>query len=188
MIDMNSLNQTVPQPSQNLIKLSSLASMDRNDFVHTLAGVFEHSPWVAEMAYAEHPFTTRADLERALNTAMRSASKAQQLALIRAHPELAGKAAIAGEMTDASIFEQANAGLSRCTPEQLNQIQSLNHTYMNKFGWPFIIAVRGMNVDSIIAAISTRIGHSAEEEFEQALTQISRIAGLRLDSLLSPRE
>ncbi|WP_410209459.1 2-oxo-4-hydroxy-4-carboxy-5-ureidoimidazoline decarboxylase [Aquirhabdus sp.] len=171
------------QPTSH-IAVTALSKLDQSDFVLKLEGIFEHSPWVAARAWADRPFHNRSDLERALQSAMWCASRDELLDLIRAHPELAGKAAASGQLTKESTHEQAGAGLNACTPEQLIKIQQLNAAYMEKFGWPFIVAVRGMNVDAIIAAIQTRLDHTAEQEFEQALQQISRIASLRLDGLL----
>ncbi len=181
----SSLQSEISDQSQQSVDLSALSIMNKTDFVAALEGIFEHSPWVAEAAWDNRPFADHAELKQALMSAMWNANKEQLLKLICAHPELAGKAAIAGDMTDASINEQANAGLSQCTPEQLATIQKLNKDYLLKFGWPFVIAVRGMNVSSIIDAITTRLTHSAEEEFEQALTQIGLIASLRLEGLLN---
>jgi 2-oxo-4-hydroxy-4-carboxy-5-ureidoimidazoline decarboxylase len=109
-----------------------------------------------------------------------TAETARQLELIRAHPELAGKAAVRGELTDDSKLEQAGAGLDRCSPEEFERLQRLNREYGEKFDFPFIIAVKGLDRAAILAAIAERLEHSPAEEFAAALAQIHRIAALRL--------
>ncbi|MEC7120398.1 MAG: 2-oxo-4-hydroxy-4-carboxy-5-ureidoimidazoline decarboxylase [Pseudomonadota bacterium] len=165
----------------NAASLSTvLAAPTQQDFVQALAGIFEHSAWVAEAAWVQRPFASVEHLLQALLQAMWQASPEQQLALIRAHPELAGKLAIQGELTVESTREQAGAGLQHCTPEQFAQIQQLNTDYQAKFGWPFIIAVKGLQREQIIQAMQQRLQHQAADEFNIALTQISKIAQFRL--------
>ena len=123
--------------------LDQLAAADRAEFVHLLDGTYEHSPWVAERAWASRPFKTPAHLKLALAKAVREAGRDAQVALVRAHPELAGKAMVSKTLTAESTNEQGKAGLTDCTPEEFARIQELNATYNAKFGWPFILAVRG---------------------------------------------
>ncbi|MBA4285920.1 MAG: allantoate amidohydrolase [Xanthomonadaceae bacterium] len=168
-----------------LIPLAELNAMDRPGFVSALDGIYEHSPWVAEAAIDAGPFTSRLALLDALNAAMFAAPRDTQLALIRAHPELAGKAAIAREMTEESVREQTGAGLDRCTAEEFERIQALNGAYRARFGFPFIIAVKGHSRASIIAAMAERLLDDEPAEFARALHEISRIAAFRLVDRIS---
>lgn len=150
-----------------------------------LDGIYEHSPWVAERALAQRPFATLAALHQAMVAAVRQASAEEQLALIRAHPELAGKAMIAGTLTAASTDEQSRAGLTHCTPEEFERLHALNAAYRARFGHPFILAVRGphgrgLTRHEIIAALERRLEQPADEERAECLRQIHRIAELRL--------
>jgi 2-oxo-4-hydroxy-4-carboxy-5-ureidoimidazoline decarboxylase len=167
------------------MNISDINQLPKPAFVATLGAIFEHSPWVAEGAYAARPF---ADIE-ALRTAMVKvvdvAGLEQQLALIRAHPDLAGKAALAGELTAESTSEQKGAGLDRLTAEEFAKFHRLNDAYKAKFDFPFILAVRGHDKHSILAAFETRLLNDAESERAEALRQIARIAGFRLADLLS---
>ncbi|NSL53831.1 2-oxo-4-hydroxy-4-carboxy-5-ureidoimidazoline decarboxylase [Uliginosibacterium aquaticum] len=162
------------------LSLSTLSALDQPAFVAALEGIFEHTPWVAARAWQERPFTSLAVLEKSLAAVLLAASEAEQLALIRAHPELAGRAAIAGELTAESTREQAGARLDACSTEEFARLQALNATYNAKFGFPFILAVRGFDRAAIIERFAARVLHSREEEFAEALRQILRIASLRL--------
>jgi len=170
----------------------SLERLDRAppaEFVALLDGVYEHSPWVAERACARRPpggYRTLAALKRALVEAVREAGREAQLALLRAHPELAGKAMVARTLTTASSQEQGQAGLAACTPAEFEQIQRLNAEYQARFGWPFILAVRGprgsgLRRAEIIASLERRLAGSPEREFAECLRQVHRIAELRLN-------
>ncbi|WP_211103978.1 allantoate amidohydrolase [Skermanella pratensis] len=156
------------------------------DFVARFGGVFEHSPWVAETALAADPAIALADipaLHAGMCAAVRAAGRDRQLALLRAHPDLAGKLAVAGRLTADSASEQAGAGLDRCTPEEFERLQVLNDAYKEKFGFPFIIAVRGLTRADILDAFQHRIHNTPEQEFETALAQVERIALLRLHQM-----
>mgnify|MGYP002715673173 FL=1 len=156
------------------------------DFVARFGGVFEHSPWVAETALAAHSAIAFADiptLHAGMCAAVRAAGRDRQLALLRAHPDLAGKLAVAGGLTADSASEQAGAGLDRCTPEEFARLQVLNDSYTEKFGFPFIIAVRGLTRADILDAFEHRIHNTPEQEFETALAQVERIALLRLQQM-----
>jgi len=166
------------------IALATLNNLPADDFVAALANVFEHSPWVPERVAGLRPFNSSFELHQAMFAAVMQASIAEQLALIRAHPELAGKAAVRGELTSESTREQADAGLSACSPEEFARLQSLNAAYANKFGFPFVLAVKGHNRASVIAALEQRGNNSAEHERLVALQQIGRIAGFRLADLV----
>ena len=153
--------------------------MTRSDFVARFGGVYEHSPWIAEALHARG-LTPAEDAPEGLAAAMAevlaSADEAAKLALIRAHPDLAGRAAIAGDLTDASKSEQAGAGLDRCTPEEYRRFQELNDAYKAKFGFPFILAVAGKTRHDILAAFEARIGNDRDMEFRTALAEIDKIA------------
>ncbi|EWY41940.1 peptidase M20 [Skermanella stibiiresistens SB22] len=159
---------------------------DAVTFVARHGGIFEHSPWVAETALAADPTLPHADIETIharMCAAVRAAGHDRQLALLRAHPDLAGKLAVAGGLTADSASEQAGAGLDRCTPEEFDRLQTLNEAYQEKFGFPFIIAVRGLGRADILDAFERRIHNTPDQEFETALAQVERIALLRLRQL-----
>ncbi|MGQ0800971.1 MAG: 2-oxo-4-hydroxy-4-carboxy-5-ureidoimidazoline decarboxylase [Pseudomarimonas sp.] len=166
--------------------LDQLNAMEASTFTLTLATIFEHSPWVATGAWPSRPFASVADLHRAMCAVVAGAGVDQQLALIRAHPQLASKAAVRGELTDASNREQGGAGLRDCTPAEFAQLNELNDQYQHRFGFPFILAVRGHTRGSIIEQLQARVGNSPEVEFSAALTQIENIAEFRLRDLFGP--
>lgn len=161
--------------------------VDRDSFIATYGGVFEHSPFIAERAIdaglIREPLTARG-VHDALVEKFRAATAAERLGVLRAHPDLAGKLAIAGGLTEDSKKEQAGAGLDRLTPEEHARFTALNTAYMEKFGFPFIIAVRGLNRHDILAAFEKRVHNSVAEEFETAAAQVEKIARLRLEALL----
>lgn len=160
--------------------------MDSAKFVQKFGGVFEHSSWVAERAFASNPGVnlTSDSVHEALVVAFRAASRDKRLAVLRAHPDLAGKLAVAGELTEDSKAEQAGAGLDRLTQAEHSRFTELNTAYTQKFGFPFIIAVKGLGKDDILSAFEVRIDNSVEEEFETATKQVEKIALLRLRAML----
>jgi 2-oxo-4-hydroxy-4-carboxy-5-ureidoimidazoline decarboxylase len=160
--------------------LAELNATDRATFVAVLGGIFEHSPWIAARAFAARPFGSVDALHQAMVGAMHAASKDEQLALIRAHPELAGRAMVRGELTADSTSEQSGAGLTRCSPEEFVRLVDLNARYRAKFGFPFILAVKGWDRTGVIAELARRLERDPAAEFAEALAQIARIAGLRL--------
>lgn len=165
--------------------------IDREDFVHRFGGVFEHSPFIAERGYdGLEPvrMLSASNVHEALVRAFRAASHEERLGVLRAHPDLAGRLAIAGELTEDSRREQAGAGLDRLTPEEHARFIDLNARYTAKFGFPFIIAVKGLDKAAILAAFERRIDNSCEEEFSTAAGQVERIARLRLEALLPESE
>jgi N-carbamoyl-L-amino-acid hydrolase len=169
-----------------MLTLQQLNAASQNDFVALLDGIYEHSPWVAGRAAAGRPFATLAQLKHALAGAVREAPREQQLALIRAHPELAGKAMVANALTPESTGEQGRAGLTHCTPEEFATLQQLNADYNARFGWPFILAVRGprgtgLTRAQIIATFERRLHGHADFEFAECLRNIHRIAEMRLN-------
>lgn len=166
-------------------RIDELGSMSRDAFVAALGGIFEHSPWVAERAWARRPFASVDALHATMQDVVAGADPSLQMALIRAHPELAGKAAIRGELTAESTREQSGAGLDQCSPEEFSDLQSLNRTYRDTFGFPFILAVRGYDRAGIIGQMRRRVANDRATETRESLAQIYRIARFRLDDLIS---
>lgn len=169
-----------------MLTLETLNAASAQGFAQLLDGVYEHSPWIAERAAASRPLRSLAHLEHTLAQVVRQAGREAQLALIRAHPELAGKAMVAQTLTAESTAEQNRAGLTHCTPEQFQHLRRLNTDYTARFGWPFILAVRGprgtgLGRDEIIATFERRLAQAADLEFDECLRQIHRIAQLRLN-------
>ncbi|MCH4545434.1 2-oxo-4-hydroxy-4-carboxy-5-ureidoimidazoline decarboxylase [Rhizobium changzhiense] len=165
--------------------------MSREDFVSRFGGVFEHSPFIAERAYDAGHLTeplTVGSVHAALSAVFRAASPLERLAVLSAHPDLAGRLAIAGELTEDSRKEQSGAGLDRLSPAEHARFTELNSAYVEKFGFPFIIAVKGLGKDDILSAFETRIGNDRDEEFTTATAQVERIALLRLTSMLPEAE
>jgi len=166
------------------LNLETLNRVPESDFVRSLGGIYEQSPWVAERSFAKRPFATVADLADAMAAAVAAASPEEKLALVRAHPDLAGKAARAGALTDASKAEQGALGLDRLSDEEYARFERLNHAYASKFGFPFVICVRRQTRDAILDAFERRLAHNAETELSTALAEIDRIARLRIAELV----
>jgi len=169
--------------------LSDLNRLDTAAFVAQLHGIYEHSPWIPERAAAGRPFASLAALKLALQDTVALASEDEQLSLLRAHPELAGKAAIAGALTAESTGEQAASGLDRCSPDEYAALHQLNAAYNARFGFPFILAVKGptgqgLTRQAIIATFRRRLGNGLPDEMAEALRQVHRIAEIRLNGLL----
>lgn len=160
--------------------LDTLNTMDCAAFTQALGWIFEHSPWVAERAWNARPFHTREALHHAMVDQVLHASEAEQLALIRAHPDLGARA----RMSDVSTAEQEGAGLDRLSPEEFHRLSQANQAYKDKFGFPFIFAVKGSTKHDIIKALETRLGHDRETERRTALEQIYRIAAFRLEDAI----
>ena len=157
------------------------------EFAERYAAIYEHSPWVAERA-AESLQGAEVNVDalaRVMADCVDNASTDKQLALIRAHPDLAGKAQVAGELTEESSDEQASAGLDRCTPTEFERFQSLNDAYKTKFGFPFVMAVRNSSRGDILEAFESRLDNNYVTEFETALEQIHLIARMRLEAMHS---
>jgi OHCU decarboxylase len=156
----------------------------RDSFVARYGGIYECSPWVAEEAWDTHGDVTGAEnLAELLANSVNQAPRERRMALIRAHPDLAGKAAIAGELTRESSGEQAAAGIDRCTPEEFRRFETLNGRYREKFGFPFVMAVRNSNRHEILDAFARRLGNDGDTEFETAISEIHKIAKLRLEAM-----
>lgn len=158
-------------------------ALDRDAFVALLGSIFEHSPWIAEGAWEARPFANVDELHRAMFAVVGAAGEAAQLALLQAHPDLAGKLARSGELTAASTAEQASAGLDRLSDEAYEQFTALNEAYKARFGFPFIIAVRENTLASILQAFERRLGHDRPAEFAAALAEVAKIARFRLDGI-----
>jgi allantoate deiminase/N-carbamoyl-L-amino-acid hydrolase len=167
-----------------MITLEELNALSPRDFVAALGSVFEHSPWVPERVAGSRPYRSGIALHEAMCGAVMQADESLQLALIRAHPELAGRAAIRGDLTSASINEQKGAGLSACTPLEYERLQSLNAAYRGRFGFPFVLAVKGHTPETVIATVERRVAHGTDEERSIALQEICRIARFRLADLV----
>ena len=157
-------------------------AMNPADFLTAFGDVAEHSPWVARNAAGDRPFVSRESMIRAFHEAVHSASETAQLALIRAHPDLAGKA----KLTSDSNREQAQAGLDALTQEEFARFTHLNELYKSKFDFPFIFAVKGATAQQILASFAERVNHSKEDEFAMALDQVCRIFRFRIEERVAP--
>jgi 2-oxo-4-hydroxy-4-carboxy-5-ureidoimidazoline decarboxylase len=162
--------------------LAELNRLDQAGFVDALAGIYERSPWVPERAWSRRPFASVAELHGAMAEVVTNAGTERQLALIRAHPELAGKAMVQKSLTADSRAEQSGAGLTQCSPDEFAQLQDLNARYNAKFGFPFILAVKGYDRRGVIAEFARRVDNDPDVEFAECLRQVDRIAMLRLET------
>ncbi len=164
--------------------LAEINAMAKASFVAALGGIYEHSPWVAERAFGDRPFASVGALHAAMDAAVSRAPDSEKLALLCAHPELAGRATVRGELTADSTKEQSGAGLDQCSPAEFAQLTDYNTRYNAKFGFPFILAVKGYDRAGIIHEFARRVEHDRATEFTECLIQVGRIAGLRLNALL----
>ena len=167
-----------------MLSLSDLNRMSAADFAAALGGIFEHSPWVPERAAVQRPFSSLDSLHGAMVLAMWAASDSEKLALLRAHPQLAGKEADAGTLTAHSTSEQDSAGLTRLSADEKAKIVALNAAYLDRHGFPFIIAVKLRTRRQIFAAFEQRANHPRDIEFTTALSEVGKIARIRLEALL----
>lgn len=166
--------------------LAETNALSRDAFVARFGAVFEHSPWVAEAAWEQHrPFPDRAALHAAMCAAVQTAPPERQLALIRAHPDLVGRAAREGRLGPASTSEQSGAGLDQLTPDEIAWFEQRNAAYRDRFGFPFIICVRANRKQAILAGFETRLLHTLAQEHAAALTEIEKIAAFRLADLVT---
>ncbi len=158
--------------------------ISRDAFITLFGGVYEHSPWVAEAVFDDGIVVDDlSQLAQAMAAVVDGASRERQLALLRAHPDLAGRLAVRGELTKASTDEQKSAGLDQCSHEELERFQSLNKAYMNKFGFPFILAVSSKTRTQILENFGARLENSPKQEFATALREVHKIARIRLKKL-----
>lgn len=164
--------------------LEAINGMSRAAFTAALGHLFEHSPWVAEETWPQRPFPTVDMLHASLCAALREAPRERQLALIRAHPDLAGRLARRRQLTAESTREQASAGLDQLSDDQLAEFARFNAAYRARFDFPFIICARLNARDAILAALKARLDSSAEAEFAAALAEIGKIARLRLEDVV----
>lgn len=171
-----------------MASLSDLNILDQAAFTAALGHLFEHSPWVAEETWPQRPFASAESLHAALCLTMRAASREKQLALIRAHPDLAGRLAQQKQLTAESTREQASAGLDQLTDAELAAFTRQNDAYRAKFGFPFIICARLNAKTAILAAMHTRGQNPPDTEFATALGEIEKIARLRLMDVLKPED
>lgn len=160
--------------------IDEVNQMARDEFISVFGTVFEHSPWAAELAYEDKPFATRDELRDSLAEAVMNSGKDAQLALLRAHPELGSR----DRMANASEREQEAAGITRADEERRARMLSLNSAYREKFDFPFIVAVKGLTPDDILDNMQERIGNSEDDEFQECLSQVMRIAGFRVEALV----
>ena len=164
-----------------VMTLDELNASDRVRFVAELGSIFEESPWAAERAWPHRPFASVDALHRAMTAAVSAASHDEQLALLRAHPDLGTRA----QMTRASAVEQAGAGFDRLTPDEFDRLQRLNSAYRDKFGFPFLLAVKGSTKHDVLAALTARLPATPDEEFAEAMRQVFRIAWFRLQDAVT---
>ena len=161
--------------------LADVNACDRASFIERVGWVFEHSPWVAERAWPKRPFSSVDALHTAMTAVVETADPDEQVALLRAHPDLGARA----RMSAASTTEQAGAGLDTLTTEEFERLQHLNTAYREKFGFPFLYAVKGTSKHDILRALEARLASSREQELGEALRQVARIARFRLEDLIS---
>ena len=168
----------------NRLGIDQINAMTPGEFLAAFGGVFEHSPWIAERAWPGRPFADASALHAAMVSVVSRASRAEQIALLNAHPELAGKEAKAGTLTQASTGEQASAGLNALSREEMTRIESLNRRHHEKFGFPFIIAVRLNSKERIFSEFERRLGLDADAELAACLGEVATITRLRLADLV----
>ena len=169
-------------------RIGEINLLPRDAFVAAFGGVFEHSPWVAEEAWRSRPFGSVEEMWRAFKDAMYAAPRERQLDLIWAHPDLAGKAAVASELTQESAREQASAGLNRLSPGEFEMFTRMNREYREKFSLPMVVCVREHTKESILENVQSRLGNSRDEEIRTALAEISKISHYRLLDIVEKEE
>jgi OHCU decarboxylase len=164
--------------------LKLINSFSREDFVCVIGPVFEDSPWIAESTWPARPFKSIELLHKALCKTVQTSAEDRQIDLIRAHPDLVGRAALAGTLSPASGSEQASAGLNKLTDDEVAQFEKFNQTYRDKFGFPFVICVRLNKKEAILKGFEARLENTRKEEIKTALAQIEKIAYLRLHDII----
>jgi 2-oxo-4-hydroxy-4-carboxy-5-ureidoimidazoline decarboxylase len=175
--------KTVVKPKR--FTISEVNNLDRESFVRIIGPMFEHSPWIAEAGWVKRPFHGIETLHQALCQTVIKAGEEKQLTLIRAHPDLVGRAALAGTLTRESAGEQASAGLNQLTPKEIGLFQTNNAAYKEKFCFPFVICARLSKKEAILAGFERRLKNSQLQEIKTALEEIFKIAELRLRDLIS---
>jgi len=164
--------------------LHDLNILKREDFIQALTPLFEGPPWIVVEAWHARPFQTRAELYTTLCTIMQQAPLEKQIALLRSHPDLVGRAALAGKLSSASTNEQASAGLDKLNPAEITMFTQLNRSYWDRFDFPFIICVRENKKESILAGFAARIHNTREQEIALALQEVAKICALRIQDLI----
>lgn len=164
-----------------MLTITQVNELSREEFVEAVGWVFEHSPWVADRVWGGHPFDDRTAMHHAMTQRVREASRDEQLALLRAHPDLGARV----RMSDASMGEQAGAGLDQLTPDEHARLQAANAAYLERFGFPFLFAVRGSTLRDVLVALEARLDSTTTQEFETALLQVFRIAACRLEGVVA---
>ncbi len=181
-----SMNQIVDNVTRHTnAALAEVSALSQADFVARLGDIFEHSPWIAQRSWVHRPFVSVDALHSAMLGALYAASADEQLGLMCAHPELAGREADAGTLTVASTQEQRGAGLDQCSKEEWQRLRDLNAAYRQRFGFPFVIAVKGLTRYQVIAAIVARLNNERSVEFDIGLREIAKIARFRLDAMFA---
>ena len=174
--------------STRQVTLQEINLLDQEQFVAALGKLFEGPPRIVTQGWYARPFATRTQLHQKLCDTMYGSSLEQQVALLQAHPDLVGRAALAGTLTPESTNEQASAGLNKLSPEEITTFTRLNQTYHNRFGFPFVICARENKKDSILAGFSTRLHHSRTQEIEVALAEVAKICFFRLQDTIPQDE
>ena len=164
--------------------IDQVNALSRADFARVVGPAFEYSVWIAEATWPRRPFTGLEGLHKALCSTVQNDGEEKQLALIRAHPDLVGRAALAGKLTEASTSEQASAGLDKLAPDEIAAFQRFNEAYRSKFGFPFVICARLNKKEAILTGFRKRLQNSRAEEIKTALEQIGQIAYLRLKDII----
>ena len=170
------------------ITLDKVNNLEREEFVERFGSLYEHSPWVAEGASEQRPFENLDGMHGAFERTLRNAAPERQFSLIKAHPDLAGKAAVDGDLTPESTQEQASVGLDRLSREEYETFTKLNDAYKEKFGIPMIFAVREHTKETILKNAGARLANSPEEEIDRALQEINKIARYRLEDTVEKGE
>jgi len=164
--------------------LHDLNTLKREDFIQALTPLFEGPPWIVAEAWHARPFQTRAELYTMLCSIMQQAPLEKQIALLRSHPDLVGRAALAGKLSSASTSEQASAGLDKLNPAEITMFTQLNRSYWDRFDFPFIICVRENKKQGILSGFATRMNNTREQEIALALQEVAKICALRLQDLV----
>lgn len=168
------------------LSLREINDFEREQFIAALNPLFEGPPHIIEQAWQRRPFESRDQLYQELCTILFQSSEEQLVALLRAHPDLVGRAALAGTLSPSSTGEQATAGLDRLSPSEIATFNELNRTYQTRFGFPFVICARANKKESILNGFATRLQHTREQELEIALGEVAQICRFRLQDLVQP--
>lgn len=166
------------------LTLAEINTLPREAFVEALGGLFEGRPWIVTRAWSQRPFASVEAFYQILCSIMYESSNGQQVALLSAHPDLVGRAALAGTLSPASTGEQAAAGLDRLTPAEIETFQRYNQAYRARFGFPFVICARANKKESILAGFAQRMSNSYDQEIRLALAEVAKICALRLHDLV----